>query len=130
MTLLLLFSNRIRAFQEACRLGVTDVVQTFLAGCTDNKLMSETDANEELNALQIAVKNKRSHIVQILLRRYKTLIIKCNIFICHDFQNTKIHKGLALKHHLACNILIYHYYATILPRICMAESRGNVATSV
>ena len=76
MTLLLLLSNRIRAFQEACRLGVADVVQTFLAECKDNKLMSEKDANEELNALQIAVKNKRSHIVQILLRRYKAWINK------------------------------------------------------
>ena len=65
-------SNRIIAFQEACRLGCADVVQTFLEECIGDDLILEKNADGGLNALQIATKNRRSHIVQILLRRYIT----------------------------------------------------------
>lgn len=65
-------SDRIIAFQEACRLGRTDIVQRLLAEWDGNDLISEIDEDDGgLNALQVAAKNKRSHVVQILLRRYE-----------------------------------------------------------
>lgn len=71
-------SNRTLAFQEACRLGLAEVVRTFLTEYSGNDLLSEANADE--NALQIAVKNRRSNIVQILLGRYQ-LWIKSNIML-------------------------------------------------
>ena len=63
-------SNKIIAFQEACHLGFADVIQTFLEECNEDDLITKKGADGKgLNALQIATKNRKSHVLQILLRR-------------------------------------------------------------
>ena len=61
-------STLIVAFHEACSLGFADVVQTFLE-CTGDS--DDLIAKKGLNALQIATMNKRSLVVQILLKRFE-----------------------------------------------------------
>ena len=66
-------STLIVAFHEACSLGFTDVVRTFLE-CTgeSDDLITQKGANGTgLNVLQNATLNKRSLVVQILLKRLK-----------------------------------------------------------
>ena len=71
--IILCCSNIIAAFHEACSLGLADVAQTFLE-CIGDDLITKKGANGNgQNALHTATMNKRSHVVQILLRRYKLL---------------------------------------------------------
>ena len=73
LTLILCYSNVIVAFQEACSLGLDDIVQIFFE-YTGNDLITKKGANGKfngLNALQIATMNRRNLVVQTLLRRYQ-----------------------------------------------------------
>ena len=62
-------SNIIIAFHEACSLGLANVVQMFLESNGDNLITMKGTNGNGLNALQIATKNQRNCVVQILLRR-------------------------------------------------------------
>ena len=62
-------STIIKAFQEACCQGLADMIQPFLELSNGDELITKKVENGGLNALQIATKNKRSAVLQILLKR-------------------------------------------------------------